>query len=1441
MKQLQPAPGSLVVKARSKDYSNTIGIDAYAMSDVERKVYAAKVPLNDNGFEYPIRQISIDVVKYNIYTGFSYFVKGLVVSELDYSIDLGNLYFTKSIEELVSEKDSEDFLSNALAHEKDSGFEEFLSYALAHEIIESKIYFEIRIVFDVFIPDTTEESNRLALAQATSHTIMDYFNQYVFAETTANSISEITYTETMTFWSTLISAPLVYFGSWAVKGTDKMIGKASIELIKAGEITRGQAIKQMLLQSFASMALSPIKEVFEEIIKDGFTEALAENLVDMAGGTDDFGFWVSSFMTSKRETTGALGQLALGDASVAFGDANLMTKLSLISARISGDANTIAEITASVKQNVAQKQADADAKRQQMKSWQKLFSSGFFKGLLMVLPAVLYGSLSFAALRGLNNMIESTQSAIPKAYARYKSEVQAYRKGRLQKSVGTQDALINNMQDNMKKPADLESAKPDINNEYKALQESGIISPPQTRQIIATNPNPKTESKNDLVDRFNTLVFEDMFKGWVEGAYEDKRFDSIKETIKETGQNYRILGYQETEKQILSTMKTAIKNLGGELAPADQRFFDMWGTSYLDPHIILCGVPKSSVKRGNLEIKEYIIIGTKASKSAMLTHLQEEYGIGPGMSLDMFVLQGDVMAKVPDGTPNVDTWIIDSGLNPATTKIVIVPSTLVNPESDVLAGKGLFNKPDNWEGPSPYWPFFSEFRSDLQNILLRNNIIKDSKLMTVSKMVSDAKYDVLGAYQGYLKRGEKFDFSESDLDQFDKWLAAIEYNLNNLKLDGKITENQYKATSLEIASLFEKMYNIFGLDINSYYHKARIDLNKIFIVLRESGALVNSRLKDFLDYIGRSYRGSGYKDILGASDDIPSLERLRGLKDDLLDAIRKDKTLSIKSKREVIDNCEYILDACIWRTKQYNKLNDELINKLDGKENTMKARLILLIASTHDVLLGLDTFKDLSQLLFREQNYLTNYFLADVKEHGDKGGILRTMLRIQHSVSTWTCKDFDNNINNKELLALKTKVNSIVEKFILMDASNIIYRGGESEKAFKTYTDDFVKDKYIVIRSFWLAFAHFTENPRLSFQDIIRDSAVRIDLQDVLNKGSYKFRIGKNTINTLLSTIDMMYQIELFNIRDRGSMIGSYDKVLAYDEALNDIYKYIGAYYLGYSKKHLQNKDNLEGLINDIREYFVGQHESIQSNPYTLEVDIDIDSLDSLLEYPDLVDHLKRVNILKGFPRSVLDVYSDTTGISSFNKRLVGFSSPAGRKTKAEFIDKTIADKIFTEYKYGESPVPDFLNDLFKNSQGFGKGAGGSISHEVLAVKMQKSQYYIGSEVNVWIQLENDHYRGHIDLLLYDAKTNTIYVCDYKPDLSMSDRGTYSFINSVPQVAGYGLLLQKQGNLKVKSVIFNNKEAWVFDPDSVLDPINEFMRENIEGWYPPWEAFSRYL
>ena len=63
------------------------------------------------------------------------------------------------------------------------------------------IFYNVRIEFGRFIPDFDDETSRLVLAQATSYTIMEYFNQFTFADVSANTVAEITYKETRTFWA----------------------------------------------------------------------------------------------------------------------------------------------------------------------------------------------------------------------------------------------------------------------------------------------------------------------------------------------------------------------------------------------------------------------------------------------------------------------------------------------------------------------------------------------------------------------------------------------------------------------------------------------------------------------------------------------------------------------------------------------------------------------------------------------------------------------------------------------------------------------------------------------------------------------------------------------------------------------------------------------------------------------------------------------------------------------------------------------------------------------------------------------------------------------------------------------------------------------------------------------------------------------------------------
>lgn len=146
---LDPALGSLIVSVKCKDYGKTKGINAYQMNDVETEFYQAKVPLNDNGFEYPIQEVYIDVVQEEVFQN-TYFAQNILVNESDYDVEDGNLYFTKSIEALISEKYPL--------------FEDFLVQSWANEMIDHTIYYNIKILFDRFVPDTTEETRRLALA-----------------------------------------------------------------------------------------------------------------------------------------------------------------------------------------------------------------------------------------------------------------------------------------------------------------------------------------------------------------------------------------------------------------------------------------------------------------------------------------------------------------------------------------------------------------------------------------------------------------------------------------------------------------------------------------------------------------------------------------------------------------------------------------------------------------------------------------------------------------------------------------------------------------------------------------------------------------------------------------------------------------------------------------------------------------------------------------------------------------------------------------------------------------------------------------------------------------------------------------------------------------------------------------------------------------------------
>ena len=157
--QITPMKGHLTINVQCNGDRNTKGINAYDMNHIESQFYKAKLSINENGFDYPITAIYVDIIQEDQVNGIHYRAQGIEISNSDYLLDDGNLYFTRSIETILFEKYYN--LRNILNERTIIGTR------------GKKLYYKVHILFDLVVEDTTELTNRLALAQATTYSIMD--------------------------------------------------------------------------------------------------------------------------------------------------------------------------------------------------------------------------------------------------------------------------------------------------------------------------------------------------------------------------------------------------------------------------------------------------------------------------------------------------------------------------------------------------------------------------------------------------------------------------------------------------------------------------------------------------------------------------------------------------------------------------------------------------------------------------------------------------------------------------------------------------------------------------------------------------------------------------------------------------------------------------------------------------------------------------------------------------------------------------------------------------------------------------------------------------------------------------------------------------------------------------------------------------------------------
>jgi len=232
-------------------------------------------------------------------------------------------------------------------------------------------------------------------------------------------------------------------------------------------------------------------------------------------------------------------------------------------------------------------------------------------------------------------------------------------------------------------------------------------------------------------------------------------------------------------------------------------------------------------------------------------------------------------------------------------------------------------------------------------------------------------------------------------------------------------------------------------------------------------------------------------------------------------------------------------------------------------------------------------------------------------------------------------------------------------------------------------------------------------------------------------------------------------------------------------------------------------------------------------------IEINYNNLQKIDRLSSLKNYVLTCEII---PKEVLQ--SQGERISNFARQFTSIQT----SIKRNFINQTLKSDI-TYYKYGDinvhyalSQLVDFSRDKYFNPSQIYYCHGSADHSSVLNKILNESDYAIASEIPVYHEYNKKFLIGHIDVLL--VIDDFIYVCDYKPRASPHPNANpcMSFINSVPQVASYGLVIKEKLKLdKVLCVSFNKLGGWIYKPKVVLDKITKFIKKENPKKYLSWE------
>ena len=796
--------------------------------------------------------------------------------------------------------------------------------------------------------------------------------------------------------------------------------------------------------------------------------------------------------------------------------------------------------------------------------------TGIYTVISLIIPTCYFGTFDLLGLTRFKHAIKDTIKYSPKAYGEIRSKLEAHRldkyfKGRPEYS--EQDMFANRLQETMKQPADLESAKSTLNDYFEHQQ-------PLVAILSHINYNPKeVQARQELAKKFNEI----QLSNWLRELTQDYRLKDKKSELEAIRQNFKNVDFQIAKKDIISTIRDALQD------KKDLRYVDINGIVMYDPNFVLVGLPHFNPEQ------EIDIVFNQPIKDFVKDLKKQYYTISYDVKLAL--IKGDKIIYIDENSnQHMTRWLIGNGYSKDETVYIIPVDKDYN---------GPLYEEEYWKGtgnPSPYTSHFSKFREKLQDLLYGPHLIsRNTKTATNKFFFPDThsiNYEYLRNTASEMKIGRQFNIEDTMLLRMQaRFLNKLEEHYK----EGQMTEREYIEHTGEVNDLFNKQYAIYGYIVaNPFYFEGRLNAFKIGDILMDYKIITKNSLEGSLYEFIKPFGGSrsaltmeNYKKENPSRHlskySIPREGIYDKLKQSFYDAVmdyaNKHSEITDEIAEKVVDK----IDALINNFIQVIKETETARNLFKGYSNSnSRVDLLMRIQNCHPALRRVSSLEKLSTLLFDDENFIKYRFLGsgEIISRPDP----TTLYKIAFRALKWTVLDFDGLVSGlvseSDLEAIGNNVENVIYKWMLRNPTDpsspnpwSSYFTETPRRFGRLQPKSFLKLEHELKQSLVHAVSAFTEKDISSIKKLANALKMSLpSLEKLLSQGSTSTSV-KDLLRAKTTIVSYILDASMTE-----------EKLRFYDRALAKIDEYLATRHLRlFEEKIVSKKGYDKSLWHDDR------------------------------------------------------------------------------------------------------------------------------------------------------------------------------------------------------------------------------------------------------------------